>query len=159
MEIRFYIDPENGTPHIHRHGVRDIEVEDVLGRPLEDRPGRDGSRVALGQSRQGRYLRVVYVPDPSPGSVFVITAYPLGPKALRALRRRRKNEDMRQDNFPPGWDEERVRRVLEHYANQSDDEAVAEDEAAFESTTHTAMGIPVELVPEVRELLAKRRVG
>ena len=66
---------------------------------------------------------------------------------------------MKQFNFPQGWDEERVRRVLEHYENQSDEEAVAEDEAAFESTTHTAMGIPVELVPEVRELLAKRRAG
>ena len=64
---------------------------------------------------------------------------------------------MKQPKFPEGWDEERVRRVLEHYDAQSDEEAVAEDEAAFESTTHTAMEIPVELVPEVRELLAKKR--
>ncbi len=34
--------------------------------------------------------------------------------------------------FPPGWDEERVRRVLEHYEAQSEEEAVAEDEAAYE---------------------------
>lgn len=66
---------------------------------------------------------------------------------------------MKQTKFPPGWDEERVRRVLEHYEQQSDDEAVAEDEAAYESTTHTTMEVPVELVPAVRELLAKRRVG
>ncbi len=66
---------------------------------------------------------------------------------------------MKQANFPQGWDEERVRRVLEHYENQSDEEAVAEDEAAYESTTHTAMEIPVDLVPQVRELLAKRRAG
>ena len=66
---------------------------------------------------------------------------------------------MKRTNFPEGWNEERVRRVLEHYENQSDDEAVAEDEAAYESTTHTVMDIPVELVPEVRELLAKRRPG
>ena len=66
---------------------------------------------------------------------------------------------MKQTKFPPGWDEERVRRVLEHYEQQSDDEAVAEDEAAYESTTHTTMEVPVELVPEVRELLAKRRFG
>lgn len=66
---------------------------------------------------------------------------------------------MKQANFPEGWDEERVRRVLEHYERQSDEEAVAEDEAAYESTTHTAMEIPVELVPQVRELLAKRRIG
>ncbi len=66
---------------------------------------------------------------------------------------------MKQTKFPPGWDEERVRRVLENYEQQSDDEAVAEDEAAYESTTHTTMEVPVELVPAVRELLAKRRVG
>jgi hypothetical protein len=66
---------------------------------------------------------------------------------------------MKQANFPPGWGEARVRRVLEHYEQQSDDEAVAEDEASYESTTHTAMEVPVDLVPAVRELLAKRRVG
>lgn len=66
---------------------------------------------------------------------------------------------MKRAIFPEGWDEERVRRVLEHYDKQSDEEAVAEDEASYDSTTHTAMQIPVELVPQVRELLAKRRAG
>lgn len=66
---------------------------------------------------------------------------------------------MRQTRFPPGWDEERVRRVLEHYESQADEEAVAEDEAAFEATTHTAVEIPVELLPAVRELLAKRKMA
>jgi len=46
---------------------------------------------------------------------------------------------MKQTRFPKGWDEDRVRRVLGHYEAQSDEEAVAEDEAAYESTTHTAM--------------------
>ena len=46
--------------------------------------------MALGQTDAGRYLKVIYVPDPEPSSVFVITAYDLGPKALKALRRRRK---------------------------------------------------------------------
>jgi hypothetical protein len=63
----------------------------------------------------------------------------------------------KQSHFPPGWDEARVRRVLEHYESQSDEEALAEDEAAFETTTHTAMEIPVDLVPAVRELIAKHR--
>ena len=90
MRLRFYIDPESGEPHIAGHGVRDSEVADVLAKPLEDRAGRDGSRVALGQTRAGRYLRVIYVPSPAPGSVFVITAYDLGPKAKHALRRRRR---------------------------------------------------------------------
>jgi hypothetical protein len=66
---------------------------------------------------------------------------------------------MTQTRFPPGWDEDRVRRVLDHYEQQTDEEALAEDESAFESTTHTAMEVPVELVPAVRDLIAKRRVG
>jgi hypothetical protein len=53
--------------------------------------GRDGARIALGQTEGGRYLRVIYVPDPKPGSVFVIAAYELGEKARKALRRRQKS--------------------------------------------------------------------
>jgi len=63
----------------------------------------------------------------------------------------------KQSRFPAGWDEARVQRVLGHYESQSDEEAVAEDEASFEATTHTAMEVPVELVPAVRELIAKRK--
>jgi hypothetical protein len=63
----------------------------------------------------------------------------------------------KQSNFPPGWDEARVRRVLAHYEEQTEEEAVAEDEAAFEDMTQTAMEIPLELVPAVRELIAKHR--
>ena len=62
---------------------------------------------------------------------------------------------MKQSQFPPGWDKERVRRVLEHYEQQDDDEAVAEDEAAFEDRTQTVMEVPNDLVPTVRELIAK----
>jgi hypothetical protein len=63
---------------------------------------------------------------------------------------------MKRNRYPPGWDEERVRKVLAHYERQTDEEAVAEDEAAFEAVTHTAMEVPVELVPLVRELIARR---
>ncbi|MDE0315867.1 MAG: tetratricopeptide repeat protein [Candidatus Poribacteria bacterium] len=38
---------------------------------------------------------------------------------------------MKQNNFPPGWDEERVQKVIAYYENQTEDEAVAEDEEAF----------------------------
>lgn len=92
MGLRFYVDRETGEPHIHRHAVSEGEVEEVLARSLEDRPGTEGSRVAVGQTRGGRYLRVIYVPDPQPDSLFVVTAYELGPKALRALRRRRRRK-------------------------------------------------------------------
>lgn len=64
----------------------------------------------------------------------------------------------KQNRFPPGWDEARVRQVLEHYEAQSDEAAVAEDDAMSESTEHTMMAIPVGLVPAVRELIAKRAV-
>jgi hypothetical protein len=66
---------------------------------------------------------------------------------------------MKQAKYPDGWDEARVKRVLAHYEQRSDEEAVAEDEAAYESTTHTTMEVPVDLVPAVRELLPKRRGG
>jgi hypothetical protein len=56
---------------------------------------------------------------------------------------------MRKTHFPPGWDEERVRRVLDHYEDQIEEEAVAED------VNQTTMEIPTELVPIVRELIAK----
>ena len=60
-------------------------------------------------------------------------------------------------HFPPGWDEERVKRVLEHYESQTDEEAVAEDEAAFEDTANTTMTVPTDLVPAVRDLIRKHR--
>ncbi len=72
--------------------MHEDEVEDVLRRSGEDRPGTEGSRVALGQTRSGRYLRVIYVPDPEPDSVFVITAYELSGKALIAYRRRSRRK-------------------------------------------------------------------
>ena len=90
MNIRFYIDPDTDVPHIYRHGVTENEVEDVLRAPGEDRPGREGSRVALGQTGGGRHLRVVYIPDLEPDSGFVITAYELTGKPLVAYRRRRR---------------------------------------------------------------------
>ena len=62
---------------------------------------------------------------------------------------------MSKQVYPPGWDEARVRRVLSHYEAQSDEEAVAEDEAAFEAAGQTVMEVPTELVPSVRELIAK----
>lgn len=64
---------------------------------------------------------------------------------------------MKQSKFPAGWDEKRVRRVLARYERQTEDEAVAEDEAAFdEGRAQTMMEVPRELVPSVRELIAKR---
>jgi len=93
MNVRFYVDPETGEPLIYRHGVTEDEVTDVLQNPGEDRPGREDARVAIGQTRAGRYLRVIYVPEP--GGTFVITAYELRGKSLMVYRRRRRRRGKR----------------------------------------------------------------
>ncbi len=86
MIIRYYTDAESGLPHIYKHDVGENEVTEVLSRPGEDRLGREGSRVAIGQTQSGRYLRVIYVSDQA--GIFVITAYELKGKPLFAYRRR-----------------------------------------------------------------------
>jgi hypothetical protein len=62
---------------------------------------------------------------------------------------------MRKGTYPQGWDEARVKRVLAHYESQSEEEAVAEDEAVFDTIGQTVMEVPTELVPEIRELIAR----
>lgn len=64
---------------------------------------------------------------------------------------------MSQTTFPPGWDEERVRKVLAHYEEQTEDQALAEDDAAFEGRDRTVIQIPNELVPAVRDLIAQHK--
>ena len=66
---------------------------------------------------------------------------------------------MKQNEFPDGWDEKRVSAVIKHYEVQSEEEAISEDEAAFEIPGQTFMEIPIELVPEVRELIAKLKAA
>ena len=83
------MDPETGLPHIYQHGVSEQEVEEILEWPGEDRPGYNGTRVAIGQTLDGRYLRVIYLQE-SPDSTFVISAYALRGKPLGAYKRRRR---------------------------------------------------------------------
>lgn len=92
MYLRFYRDPQTGEPHIYRHEVAEEEVEEVLQTPGDDFPSRQGSRIALGQTTEGRFLQVVYVPDPDGSGVFVVTAYDLRGKALSAFRRRKRRK-------------------------------------------------------------------
>ena len=61
---------------------------------------------------------------------------------------------MSKENFPEGWNEEKVRRVLAYYEQQSEEDALIEDEAGVESS-ETVMSVPRELVPKVLELIAK----
>lgn len=92
MTIRFYLDPATGLPHFYNHDVDEVEVEQVLANRDEDRPGTKKSRIAIGRTDAGRILRVVYVRDPTPDSVFVVTAYELTGKPLVAFRRRMKKK-------------------------------------------------------------------
>jgi hypothetical protein len=68
------------------------KVEYALEQPGEDRAGKDGSRVMIGRTSGGRYLRVIYVRDRESDGVFVITAMELTGKPLRAFRRRRRKK-------------------------------------------------------------------
>ncbi len=88
MQLRFYVDRDSGLPHIHGHGVREEEVEQVLRHRGEDRTGKDGARIATGRTEAGRCLKVIYVPEPGPDNAFVLTAYELTGKPLMAYRSR-----------------------------------------------------------------------
>ena len=63
----------------------------------------------------------------------------------------------KKQKYPVGWDEERVRKLAEHYDNQTDDEAVAEIQAALNDQNQTLMMVPTELVPEIVKLINKKR--
>ena len=66
---------------------------------------------------------------------------------------------MSNQKFPPGWDEARVRRLISHYDQMDDDALVAEDEAAQATEGQTLMVVPTELVPAVRELIARKNTA
>jgi hypothetical protein len=95
--------------------------------------------------------------NPGPEIVFVITAYDLNGESSRGFSQAEEKEaTMSENKFPADWDEAKVRRVLAHYEEQTEEDALAEDEAGVQPS-ETVMNIPHELVPKVRELIAKRR--
>jgi hypothetical protein len=63
----------------------------------------------------------------------------------------------KKQKYPPGWDEARVRKLAEYYDNQTDEDAVAEIEAALHDENQTMMMVPTELVPEIVKLINKKR--
>ena len=62
---------------------------------------------------------------------------------------------MKPNKFPPGWNVEKVRRIIALYERQSEEEAVAEDEAAYEKPGQSMIEVPSELIPEIRNLIAQ----
>jgi hypothetical protein len=80
-----------------------------------------------------------------PGSSWVCNAAKdvesiLPPAAEETTMNKRKSK---RQKSPPGWDEKRFRKVLEHYENQTEDEAFAEGEAAYEAEGQTVMIVPL----------------
>ncbi len=66
---------------------------------------------------------------------------------------------MSEQRFPAGWDQARVERLIAHYDALDDDEWIAEDEAAETAEGQTLMIVPTELVPTVRELIARKKTA
>ena len=62
----------------------------------------------------------------------------------------------KRNRFPKGWNEAQVKAVLEHYEAQSEEEAVAEDEAAFRKREQTVMVVPKKLVPAITKLISAK---
>jgi hypothetical protein len=63
----------------------------------------------------------------------------------------------RRNRFPAGWNQERVRLLLQHYEGQTEDEAIAEDEAAFRKRGQTVMVVPRGLVPAITKLIEREK--
>ena len=86
MQIRYYIDEESELPHIYSHGITEDDVAEALTNAAEEISGHSGARIAIGTTKGGKHVKVVYVPEES--GVFVITALQLKGKPLRAFRKR-----------------------------------------------------------------------
>jgi hypothetical protein len=83
MEFRYHCDPDNDLPHIFGHGITEAEVEQVMRGRGDDYAADRTSRMKVGQTAEGRYLQVIYVPDEDQNGIFVITAYDLKARARR----------------------------------------------------------------------------
>jgi hypothetical protein len=160
MKCRFYQPLSPGLaghgPYVYRYDVVEREVCAVLSRPGEELPAFDGARMALGQVAPGeRYLCVIYVPEQERGEAFVLVAFTLRGAALRACRQRQRARGVHHrqratgetpvrscepvvgdpptaEQFPAGWDEGRVRRVIGHYEQQDPAAQLAEVETVIE---------------------------
>lgn len=64
---------------------------------------------------------------------------------------------MKKQKYPPGWNEKRVRKVIAHYENQTEEEQAAEIEAALKAKNVTMVAVPTALVPKVLTLIGKRK--
>jgi hypothetical protein len=87
MRVRFNRNAD-GEPHIHDHDVEVSEVLEALDDTLECIAGTADSTIVIGRTRGGRVLKVIHAPSRDGDGIFVVTAYDLPPKQVRALKRR-----------------------------------------------------------------------
>jgi len=64
---------------------------------------------------------------------------------------------MAKQELPPGWDAKQLKDLADYYDNQSDEDAIAEADAAFEMEGQTVVVVPVEIMPAIRDLIAKHQ--
>ena len=75
-------------------------------------------------------------------------------KSSKSVTRRNAGKKLKQ-KLPPGWNERRIRAVIQHYEGLSDEELAHEIETAPEVTGETLVSIPTELLPAVRKLIVQ----
>src|SRR5262249_23097703 len=121
MKLRFYIDPETDQPHIYGLGVTEDEVREVFRGRGEDKQGARNSRLRLGQTSAGRYLKVVYETQEHLCDYRLRTQRQsetgLAPPTAKEI-----TMSKRKQKLPPGWDDARIQEVIAHYEHQTEDE-------------------------------------
>jgi len=89
VNLRFLLDP-SGDPHVWSHHVNESEVAEAMADRLESVRGRGTSVITIGRTRAGRYLKVIYSPDDLGDGIFIVTAFDVPPKQIRALMKRKR---------------------------------------------------------------------
>ena len=64
---------------------------------------------------------------------------------------------IKKQRLPKGWTEEKIRKLAEYHDNLTEDEQVAEIEAAMNAEGETLIAVPTELIPEILKLINKKR--
>jgi len=65
---------------------------------------------------------------------------------------------MKKQQFPKGWDEQRVKQLIAELDARTDEEWIAADEAAAaDADDQTVITVPTALLPEIRRLLASHK--
>ena len=75
---------------------------------------------------------------------------------MKSASKRRPKIKRDSNRYPKGLNRKKVQALINYYENQTDEEAIAEAEAAYKNPAFTMMAIPVELVPKVQRLISKR---